>query len=224
MNNQIISIIPARGGSKGIPRKNIIKYKGLPLIAHSIKSSLSCSLIDRTFVSTDDKEIANIAKQYGAEVPIMRPSELAQDETLDLPVFEHMLSYIENNLDIKPNLLVHLRPTSPIRPDNIIENSISKLLDCPNASSIRSVTKVRLHPFRMYFKSSGDWLIPYDKSHPFPDELRRQDLHDLYYYNCCVDITRASTIKNYRSMTGPKMLAYPMNDFPIDIDEKEDID
>ena len=170
MKYEIISIIPARGGSKGIPRKNIIKYKGLPLIAHSIKSSLSCPLISKTIVSTDDEEIANIAKGYGAEVPIMRPAELAKDETLDLPVFEHMLNYVENNLDLKPSILVHLRPTSPIRPENIIENCINKLLNHPKASSIRSVTKVRLHPFRMYFKSAGDWLTPYDKSHPFPDE------------------------------------------------------
>ena len=102
--NHTIAIIPARGGSKGIPRKNIIKYKGLPLLAHSILSSLSCPLIKKTFVSTDDKEIADIAKEYGAEVPLLRPLELAQDETLDLPVFEHMLNYLENDLGIIPSL------------------------------------------------------------------------------------------------------------------------
>ena len=88
----VISLIPARGGSKGIPKKNIVPFAEKPLIAHSIEYSLKCPKIERTIVSTDDPEIAEISRNYGAEVPFTRPAELAQDDTPDFPVFEHALS------------------------------------------------------------------------------------------------------------------------------------
>ncbi|MBT3921890.1 MAG: acylneuraminate cytidylyltransferase family protein, partial [Nitrospina sp.] len=116
-----ISLIPARGGSKGIPRKNLALLDGKPLIAYSIEESLNCSLISRTIVSTDDPEIAEVARKYGAEAPFLRPSELAQDDTPDFPVFLHALEWLRANEDLSPDMFVQLRPTTPIRPSKIIE-------------------------------------------------------------------------------------------------------
>ena len=111
----IYSLIPARGGSKAVPHKNIRLLQGKPLIAHSIEISLKCPSIQRTFVSTDSEEIAKVARNAGAEVPFLRPSELAQDDTRDLPVFRHFLGWLEQNRVPLPDAIFQFRPTSPSR-------------------------------------------------------------------------------------------------------------
>src|SRR5512135_3102926 len=111
----ILAIIPARGGSKGIPRKNIRDFAGYPLLAWSIAAGLRASSVSRVIVSTDDQEIAAVGRQYGAETPFLRPAQLAQDDTTDLPVFEQALASLAGE-GYKPDVVVQLRPTSPIRP------------------------------------------------------------------------------------------------------------
>mgnify|MGYP006269725145 CR=1 FL=1 len=113
---EILAIIPARGGSKGIPRKNIRNFAGYPLVAWSIAAGLQARTVTRVVVSTDDEEIAAVARQYGAETPFLRPAELARDETPDLPVFEHALKFLEEVEGYKPEVVVQLRPTSPGAP------------------------------------------------------------------------------------------------------------
>ena len=115
-----ISLIPARGGSKVIPKKNIVSLAGKPLIVHSIEYSLSCPRVNRTIVSTDNSEIAEIALHHGAEVPFVRPSDLAQDDTPDLPVFYHALNWLRENEGFCPDFIAQLRPTTPIRPPGLI--------------------------------------------------------------------------------------------------------
>ncbi len=112
---KILAIIPARGGSKGLKNKNILPLLGHPLIAYSIKASLDSKRINRVIVSTDSKEIAVVAKQYGAEVPFMRPAEIAQDMSTDMEMFLHALGWLKKNEDYVPDIIVHLRPTSPVR-------------------------------------------------------------------------------------------------------------
>src|SRR4029079_13968109 len=112
---EILALIPARGGSKGIPRKNIRTFAGYPLIAWSIAAAKQASCVTRIIVSTDDEEISSVARQFGAETPFLRPSELAQDQTTDLPVFEQALDWLRDNESYKPDITVQLRPTSPIR-------------------------------------------------------------------------------------------------------------
>ena len=136
-NKKIISIIPARGGSKRLPRKNILPLAGKPVIAYSIEQSLNSKYIDRTIVSTEDKEIAEISKKYGAEV-IERPKELATDEATTLVVLQHVLSVLKEQ-GYNPDVVVMLQPTSPLRKISQIDESIKKLIES-NANAVVSVS------------------------------------------------------------------------------------
>lgn len=221
----IVAIIPARGGSKGIPRKNLVEIMGRPLIAHSIIHALESKLINRVIVSTEDEEIAKVSKQYGAEIPTMRPNELAEDHVLDLPVYEHMLRYLKDSENYIADIVVHLRPTAPYRKAEWIDESIQILIDNKDADSVRSVSEPLQHPYRT-FTIEDAYLSPIMKhEHSEPYLLRRQDLPKMYFYNCVIDITRPSTIFDKHSMTGDKMLPYIMNsDDVIDIDTKLDLE
>lgn len=220
----IIAIIPARGGSKGIPMKNLVDIEGYPLIYYSIKHALDCELIDRVIVSTDSEEIAETSLKHGAEVPFMRPPELGEDHVLDFPVFEHAVKFLEENEGYKADIIVHLRPTAPYRKPEWLKESIQKLIDNKDADSVRSVSPVHQHPYRM-FELENDYLKPLMRDeHPEPYLLRRQDLPALYYYNCVIDVTRYETLMNKKSMTGNKMLSYIMPDEEtVDVDTSLDL-
>ena len=219
-------MIPARGGSKGIPRKNLVSLAGRPLIAHSIRHAQESKLINRTLVSTEDEEIAEVAKRFGAEVPFMRPKELAEDKTLDLPVFEHLLQELETREAYVPDLVVHLRPTAPYRKAGWLDTSIELLKNNLVADSVRSVSKVNQHPYRMFKIGADGFLDAIMKhEHPVPYLLRRQDLPDTFYYNCVIDVTRPKTILIQKSMTGSKMLPMVLESEEVfDIDSKMDLE
>lgn len=221
----IVAIIPARGGSKGIPRKNLAKINGQPLISFSIEHALASKLINRVIVSTEDEEISKTAKRYGAEIPVIRPKELAKDHVLDIPVFEHMLSYLEKNEQYIADIVVHLRPTAPYRKPEWIDEAIELLINDTDADSVRSVSEPSQHPYRTFNITDG-YLSPIMKhEHPEPYLLRRQDLPKMFFYNCVIDITRPSTIFDQHSMTGKKMLPYIMNpENVLDIDTKQDLE
>jgi len=147
---EVLTIIPARGGSKGIPRKNIRPFAGHPLIAYSIAAALQAELVTRVVVSTDDQEIAEVARQYGAETPFMRPAELAADRTMDLPVFQHGLTWLEKHENYRPEIVLHLHPTSPARPPGCLDKAIRQMLDHPEADCTRSVVEPLQSPFKMW--------------------------------------------------------------------------
>ena len=222
---KILTIIPARGGSKGIRLKNLSKIYGKPLVAYSIEHSLASKLINRTIVSTDNEEIAKVSEEYGAEIPILRSKELAGDRILDLPVFEHMLTYLKKEENYEPEIVVHLRPTSPYREPKWIDSAINLLVENPSADSVRSVSEPSQHPYRV-FEIKNKYLHPLmNERHPEPYLLRRQDLPKMYYYNCVIDVTKPSTIFNKKSMTGDKMLPYIMKrEDSIDIDTPMDLE
>ena len=222
---KILTIIPARGGSKGIRLKNLSKIYGKPLVAYSIEHSLASKLINRTIVSTDNEEIAKVSEEYGAEIPIFRSKELAGDLILDLPVFEHMLTYLKKEENYEPEIVVHLRPTSPYREPKWIDSAINLLVENPSADSVRSVSEPSQHPYRV-FEIKNKYLHPLmNERHPEPYLLRRQDLPKMYYYNCVIDVTKPSTIFNKKSMTGDKMLPYIMKrEDSIDIDTPMDLE
>jgi CMP-N-acetylneuraminic acid synthetase len=121
---EILAIIPARGGSKGIPRKNIRSFASWPLIAWSIAAAKQSAYVTRVIVSTDDEEIAAVAREYGAETPFLRPAEFAQDKSTDMPLFEHALAWLAEHEGYQPEVVVQLRPTSPIRPRGLIDDAI----------------------------------------------------------------------------------------------------
>ena len=118
MANQILALIPARGGSKGVPRKNVMMLDGKPMIAYSILQAQASQRINRVVVSTDDEEIAAVAREWGAEVPFMRPAEYAQDLSPDIDVFRHALTWLRDNQNYEPEMVVHLRPTQGVLTDH----------------------------------------------------------------------------------------------------------
>ncbi len=225
VKKEVLAVIPARGGSKGIPRKNLIPFRGAPLISHTITHALESHVVNRVIVSTDDDEIATVAKAYGAEVPFMRPAALAEDHVLDLPVFEHALAELERTDNYVPDLVVHLRPTAPYRQSAWVDKAVEMLATCDNADSVRSVSPPVQHPYRMFRIDPEGFLAPImGHEHATPYLLRRQDLPTMYYYNCVIDVTRPRTIRARASMTGARILPYVMNpDDVIDIDSKRDL-
>ncbi len=147
---EVLAVVPARGGSKGIPRKNIRNFAGHPLIAYSIEAGLLARSVTRVIVSTDDEEIAAVARQYGAEAPFLRPAEFAQDQTLDLPVFQHALGWLAEHENYRPDIVVQLRPTSPVRPPSLVDEAVGLLLEHPEADSVRGVVPAGQNPHKMW--------------------------------------------------------------------------
>ena len=153
---EVLAIIPARGGSKGIPRKNIRNFAGYPLLAYSIAAGLQAKSVTRVIVSTDDEEIAVVAREFGAGTPFMRPVEFAQDDTTDLPVFQHALAWLAEHEGYKPEVVVQLRPTSPIRPRDCVDSAVNTLLAHPDADSVRGVVPAGQNPHKMWRISGRD--------------------------------------------------------------------
>jgi CMP-N,N'-diacetyllegionaminic acid synthase len=216
----IIALIPARGGSKGLLQKNILPLNGKPLIAYSIELALKSKYIDRVIVSTDNEEIKQVALEYGAEVPFMRPDEIAQDSTRDLPVFEHCIDSIGDSVDI----LVHLRPTCPIRKIETVDAALEKFVsELKNGfTSLRGVSVPRDNPFKMW-TIEGERLVPLVNLEGIdePYNTPRQELPLVYWQNGYIDITTAETIEKYKSMTGPSICSFIVNETVFDIDYRE---
>jgi len=189
----IYAVIPARGGSKSIPKKNIQLLDGKPLIAYTIEYSLKCPLITQTVVSTDSEGIAEIAKNCGAEVPFMRPGELAQDDTQDYPVLKHVLDVLEQLYKEKVDALILLRPTSPLRPNGLIERAVALLEKFPKADSIRSVASSKEHPFRQW-KKEGEYIVGYETIVFESYNIPRQKLPSVYFQTGDLEAVRRETI------------------------------
>ncbi len=222
---RVVAVIPARGGSKGLPRKNLRPLGGHPLIAWSIAAGLRAASVDEVLVSTDDEEIAAVARAYGARVPFLRPPELARDDTPDLPVFEHALGWLTTEHGRAPDLLVQLRPTSPLRPSTLVEEGLGLLRAHPEADSLRAVTSPAQTPYKMW-RLRGSLLDPLLGS--MDEELfnaPRQRLPAVYWQTGHLDVVRASTLLGRRSMTGQRVLAFPVEPrFALDIDALEQLE
>ena len=199
---KVLAVIPARGGSKGIPRKNIKKLGGKPLIAWTIEAALKAPSINRVIVSTDDEEIAAVAEQFGAEVPFKRPIAIARDDT---PGLDPVLHAIENSPDSDWVLL--LQPTSPLRSVDDIEGII-KLCQEKGALSAVSVAEVGKHPFWMYQRSSDMRLQPLIPNRG--EIMRRQDLPSVYVLNGALYLARPDWLIENQGFIGPETLGYVM--------------
>ncbi len=222
---EILAIIPARGGSKGIPRKNIREFAGYPLIAYSIAAGLQAELISRVIVSTEDHEIADVARTFDAEVPFMRPVELAQDDTTDLPVFDHALRWLEKNEVYRPDLVVQLRPTSPIRPKDLVDRAIEILLHHPEADSVRGVVPAGQNPHKMWRINPEGLMRPLLKVDDMdePYNAPRQKLPPVFWQTGHIEVIRPEVITRKNSMTGETILpAYIDPSFTVDLDDLRD--
>ncbi|OGO28972.1 MAG: cytidyltransferase [Chloroflexi bacterium RBG_16_54_18] len=214
----MLGLIPARGGSKSIPRKNIRSFAGYPLIAYSIAAGLVAESISRLVVSTDDDEIAEVALRFGAEVPFIRPNEFSQDHTPDLPVFRHAIQWLNENQGYQPEVIVQLRPTSPLRRVSHIDQAVNQLVSRPDADSIRTVCVPFQNPFKMWqIGPDGFMQALLNTEDPEPYNLPRQVLPEIYWQTGYVDAAWTRTIMRKNSMTGDKIL-------PLLIDASEWID
>ncbi len=223
---EILALIPARGGSKGIPRKNIRNFAGYPLIAWSIAAAKQSALVTRVIVSTDDEEIAKVARAYGAEAPFLRPAEFAQDNTTDLPVFEHALKWLEEVEGCRPDIIIQLRPTSPIRPKGMVDDAIRILQNHKDADCVRGVVPAGQNPFKMWrFNGEHKPLNPLLTVEGIkePYNAPRQILPPVYWQTGHIDAIRASTIIAKKSLTGD--VIYPLvidSKYTVDIDTLAD--
>ena len=209
MKSNIVAIIPARGGSKGVPKKNIKILGGYPLLAYSIAASKLSSKIDRTIVSTDSQEIADIALSYGAEVPFLRPKEFAKDTSLDIEFIQHTLRWFQNNEKYSPEYLVQVRPTTPLRELALIDKAIEEILSNKEASSLRSAHETRESPYKFFKIENGFFAGLFsDDSRPEYYDLPRQAFPPVYHPNGYVDIIKSKTVLNSSSLYGSKILPF----------------
>ena len=222
---EILALIPARGGFKGVPRKNICIVAGKPLIAYSIEQALSSRFITRVIVSTDDKEIVEIARSLGAEVPFMRPREYAQDLSPDIDVFIHALTWLMDFESYQPEVIVHLRPTCPVRRVEVIDQAIEEFLNHPEADSLRSVSWPLQTPYKMWRIIDG-YLAPLLRVEGLrePYNMPRQLLPEVFWQNGYVDITRPRTILEMGMMNGHKILPFVIKEEWVDIDYEESLE
>jgi YrbI family 3-deoxy-D-manno-octulosonate 8-phosphate phosphatase len=223
---EILALIPARGGSKGIPRKNIRGFAGYPLIAWSIAAAKQASCVTRVILSTDDEEIASVAREYGAETPFLRPSQLAQDQTTDLPVFEHALEWLEKNEGYQPDIVIQLRPTSPVRPKDCVDSAARTLTEHADADCVRGVVPAGQNPHKMWrFAGEDQPMKPLLEVEGIvePYNAPRQILPSVYWQTGHIDAIRVSTLKQKKSLTGD--VIYPLVIDPrytVDIDNLSD--
>ncbi len=218
------ALIPARGGSKSIPKKNIMNLGGFPLIAYSIVAAKLSDSIERIIVSTDSEEIADIAERFGAEVPFMRPKEISQDLSTDREFAVHALQWLRENEGKVPEYLVHLRPTTPLRAPQHIDEAVALIKKYPHATSLRSAHEVQ-HAPQKWFGLKGAYfegLFPNDSRLEYHN-LPRQSFAPVYKPNGYVDVLKSSVILNSHGFHGDQILAYIAPDTG-DIDHLSDVD
>ena len=219
MKINCLAVIPARSGSKNVPRKNIVDIGGYPLIAYSIMASRLSKKIERTLVSTDSREIADIALSFGADVPFLRPEALARDHSTDLEFVEHCIDWLSEHEGHVPEYFVHLRPTTPFRDPEIVDQAIGEFMEHPEATSLRSGHPCPESPFKWFMRSSDGFFhgIREGDSNDFLNGPR-QNFPAVYIPNGYVDVLRTSFIRDHRTMFGDKMLGFvtpPCNDVDV---------
>ncbi len=210
---KIHALIPARSGSKGIPKKNIVNLGGKPLIYWTIKASIESRYIERTFVSTDSNEIADISKKYGAEIPYIRPQDLSQDKTPTKDVIFYHLQYF------RPDVLVLLQPTSPLRDKDHIDRAVELFLE-KKPEAVISVKEASEKPF---------WMMEIDKDgflkHLFKERFtRRQDMPSVYIPNGAIYIYDVKTLLKNKDLFPERTIPFIMDRISsIDIDDHTDL-
>jgi len=218
---QFLALIPARGGSKGIPRKNIRLVGNKPLIAWTIEAARESELISRTIVSTDDQEIADIAQLYGAEVPCYRPDNLAEDTSDTLDAVLYTLDFLEQKEGYTPDYVVLLQPTSPLRRSNDINEAIRFTID-RHADSVVSICEAKPHPLLSRTLTQKGTLMDYIPV--ASDYLRRQDFPAVYSLNGALYINSISSLRKDRKFILPDTYGFIMpEERSLDIDSPFDL-
>jgi len=215
---KIISIIPARGGSKSLPKKNLVKFLGEPLINKTIEQSINSEYIDKTIVSTDNQEIKQQALKYNLEV-IDRPKDISGDEATTESAMMHVLETLKNDEDYIPDIVILLQVTSPLRKNDDIDNSIKKFIEEKSDSLISGS---HFEDFLFWEKKNNDWeAVNYDPE----NRMRRQDRNPQFVENGSIYIFKPKILYKLNNRIGGKMTLYEMEFWQTwEIDTKEEID
>ena len=219
----VIGIVPARAGSKGLPRKNIAPLCGKPLIAWSIEAGLRSQYIDLVIVSTDSNKIASIAAEYGASVPFIRPAELATDKTPTIDVVIHALEYLHNERKQRFDYTVLLEPTSPLRDEADIDRAIKQLVDNVGASSLVGISRTEAqNPEFLVCLSENNFLIGFDQSEIKP--VRRQEIRDVYFLEGSIYVSDTKTLIARRTFCHQETLGCIFPKWKsLEVDDLEDL-
>lgn len=220
-----VAIVMARGGSKGIPKKNLALLCGKPLIQHAIESGLNCPEIQRVIVSTDSVEIADVAKKCGAEVPFLRPAEIAQSDTPDRPVMVHLINWLKEKENYDFDFLVNLRCTTPLRQSFHISEAAKTVNSC-ECDSLRTVDKIqgKHHPYWMFKLDENGFSAPFVDGISTTKYHQRQLLPPAYSINALVDIIKVETVLHADTLYGEKMKIMETDPiYSIDIDTVKDL-
>lgn len=206
--SEVLAIVPARGGSRSLPHKNRRALAGHPLLAWAIAAGQQAACAPRVLVSTDDPELRALALAYGAEAPFLRPADLARDETRDHPVVLHALEWLRREQGYQPEYVVHLRPTSPLRPQGLVDAGLAHLRSEPTADAVRAVTPSSQNPYKTW-RQDERWLRPVAAS-DLPDvhepcNAPRQALPATFWQTGQLDVVRTTTVRA-GSLTGARLL------------------
>lgn len=221
----IVAIIPARSGSKGVPGKNIKPLGGLPLFAFSIIAAKMMPSVSRVIVSTDSIEYSEIAKEYGAEVPFLRPIEISGDKSTDYDLFLHALNWFKDNENFNPSYLLHLRPTTPLRDPQIMEDAVKLFYENKNiATSLRSGHSAPESPYKWFLKDDRNYFKGLrDDLTPEKVNLPRQSFPQVYIPDGYIDILKSSVILENKTLHGDKMLVFE-SPFCVEVDTNDDFE
>ncbi len=206
---EVIALIQARGGSKGVPGKNIRPLAGFPLLAWSVAACKLARSIDRTILSTDDEAIAEVGREYGAEVPFMRPSEFATDTATDFPVIKHAIEWLRDNEGFIPTYIVQIRPTTPLRDPAVMDEAVAKLKASPEATGLRSVFEMPESAWKTYEMPKG-YLTPLGAEEGDTEALNkpRQAFPSTYFAQGYVDVIRSRVLLEQGQTYGNRIVGF----------------
>ncbi len=221
---EVVALIPARSGSKGVPNKNIKPLHGVPLMAYSIAAALKSEVIDRVIVSTDSEEYAQLAIEYGAEAPFLRPAEISGDAATDIQFFEHAIAWFKEHEGYVPKYFAHLRPTTPMRSPDVIDDALRSFIDSDSFTAMRSVHKMSESSYKTF--EIEDNKLKRLCNGGFDIEAAnqaRQLFPDTYNANGYIDVVRPELVDRRGLVHGDKVQAY-VTEPAYEIDEVSDID
>lgn len=222
--DEVIAIIPARSGSKGIKDKNIADVCGFPLLAYSIMAARMCSGVSRVIVSTDSQRYADIAKQYGAEIPFLRPAEISGSKAQDIEYLRHALQCLGESEGKVPEYLMLLRPTTPIRDIELLQQAIDIIKKNEMASAVVSVHYASECPYKWMMVGEEGYLeSPFCEMKPDDVNLPRQSFPKLFIPDGYVDVLKSETILEKQCVYGERAFPFLVEQDVVDIDDMEDL-
>ena len=204
---KILGVIPARGGSKGIPRKNLVPLAGKPLIQYTFEAALESEELEWVVLSTDDEEIADLGRKAGVDVPFVRPSHLATDEATTQAVIEHAVCWLERRREIRADGVMVLQPTSPLRRASHIDEA-ARLFRQAKADGVISVSPPREHPYDFVTFTPGEMRRAVERQ---VNSSRRQDWPELFFINGAIYLVRSSVVMSEHTILPGRSLPYLMD-------------